>query len=290
MPGDTYNFTNSTKSIEYLECANTRARLNVLLSDEIPEPQEIRNGFYTPPDAYISEAATGAWYNPAQVGQGFDIQIRNDRVAVYWYTFNEGDSARRWYYGTCIPADCMDGFTFYTTEQGTFANPKLRTQTVAGTGQLYFLADDVGMFNYDFIGYGRDAIPITAIEHSDSPLSGSWFNTDKEGSGFTLHEFPMGHMAGYWFTYGPQSTLERVRNKGHTQRWYLVSGYLNDSGMYDLTIYEAQGGRWRSYAAATLHPVGSAVVTVIGDRLKFSYELTDDHIDTRGSQILKRLF
>lgn len=278
-------------TIEYLEWDRERARVNVLIGEVNLKPEDkiIRHDWILPEEAHIFSAHDGAWYDPTHDGQGFIFQIKNNFAGVYWFTYNIKTDERRWYYGVCSLPTCMSGFTIYTTSGGTFNNPASRMHEIAGQAQFFFTSPKTGMFNYRTSEQGIGSIPLTAIALTQPDnINGSWYDPHLNGSGFTFQN--LGHVLGvYWFTYGPRDVNVWAPARNATQRWYMALGTANN-GSYDLTIYEAQDGRFLWPGKINLTIVGSATVTPEGGYLKFEYNIDAERVISTGTYQLHKLF
>jgi hypothetical protein len=284
QPGNSYRTPYGTKII-YLEYAQERARVNVIWEegDPLPEDIAINLDWVIPENAYISQAHSGAWYAPEFDGQGFDIQIKGNRAAIYWYTYNQGSVERRWYIGTCQLSVCSEGFPLYTTENGTFDNPMQHTVVAAGRAQLYFTSTGNGVFSYNTTEHGRDSIPITAIALGvPDPISGSWYDPDMNGSGITLQRFG-DEYAAYWFTYGPD---DPYYVDGRSQRWFVAIGPLDN-----LVVYETLTGEWMWPNNVNLTTIGTASIRQNShSALTFSYSIDAEDLSSTFSVNMIRLF
>jgi hypothetical protein len=73
------------------------------------------------PDAAIAPSFSGAWYNPAQDGHGFLLQVLDEnRVLVYWFTFDSMGHAA-WLFGVGqIENDRISTDLFYEPDGPSF--------------------------------------------------------------------------------------------------------------------------------------------------------------------------
>jgi hypothetical protein len=119
----------------------------------------------------ITPAITGSWYNPAQSGQGFSLEvISTDRMVAYFYTFDPvGTNVFLTGIGT------IDGATatipLYTTNGGFFPpnfDPKAITRDSWGTLVLSFTDCSNGTASWtptitSFLDWTVGSMPITRI-------------------------------------------------------------------------------------------------------------------------------
>ena len=145
----------------------------------------------------------GLWYDPDFNGQGFDVNVRNGKLSVVWYTFNHRNDMRRFYIGTCDLAEAASGFDLFTTDDGAFDDPTAAQAILAGQAQLYFTDDTNAVFNFNMLEHGRGSVNIVSLAASNDPSSGLWFQVSREKEGFGIKFF--GHLnscMAYWYTYG----------------------------------------------------------------------------------------
>lgn len=304
-PGDTFTLPNGAV-IEYLELKDETARINVLLNPDDPKPTDIPmpQGFpQHMPSVELSEKHSGSWYDPEMNGQGFDIQVKDGRLAFYWYTFNKGSDSRRFYYGTCLLKDGLEQFDIFTNKRGTFDNPEYSYPVKMGTGQIIMYDDTTGVFNYNFneqlaeyAKFGRGSIEIQPVALSeDNTYNGIYYNSNRDGEGFTVQYFhDMETCVAYWYTYGPKPTGGGGVDI-HTQRWYTCVGNKSEDGTYDLTIHEVIGGKWKWLADAdevNLVEVGKATLGIVDDNnITFEFDIDAEHyVKGTGKYELTRLF
>jgi hypothetical protein len=272
--------------LQYHEYQDETARITLDYDDGIvPDTLEIPTGL---PDVLrgveTGEYHTGLWYNPDMNGQGFDIQVKNGRLLVYWYTFEQRRKERRFFWGTCDLTDGVEEFDLFTTTGGTFDDPKSAKAVRIGSAQLYFFGSDSGVFCCRTEEHGRRSVSIKPVATSDHPNSGLWYDPAYDGSGFSIQWMPhINKIIAYWYTHGPNRYSDRK------QRWYMCDGDASDDA--DMIIYEVVGGEWLDYHSATVTPVGTANLKTIDTNTSvFSYDIRADGVSGTGTQNLKRLF
>ena len=284
--------------IEYLEYANETAKVNFIFQDQYDiEENEIPVDF---PEKLLStelsEDHNGLWYNDDFYGQGFDVQVRNNKLLVYWYTFNEKNDSRRFYFGSCDLAEGTETFDLYTTDSGTFDDPTTAKAIKAGRGQLYFFDKNNGVFNYNTDEHGRGSVEITPIAFSQHDMSGVWYNPERNYEGFSIQFFDqLNSCTAFWYTYGPKTSSSSISK----QRWFMCNGSKVSDTEYDLTIYEVTGGRWMFFDDVVVKSVGTAKLTIIDSglnwdidsKLKIDYDIAaEPGVTGKGTFDLTRLF
>ncbi|MDJ0653208.1 MAG: serine hydrolase [Xanthomonadales bacterium] len=119
-------------------------RQNILPSIASPE------GFRTRLDASLN----GSWYDPAQDGQGLNVEVLEDRgeVLVYWYTY-QGSAGQageqRWFIAQGPIQQEAASLTIRATRGGRFAQPQQPDLTVWGQGELSFTSCSQGLFRFE---------------------------------------------------------------------------------------------------------------------------------------------
>ena len=193
-------------------------------------------------------------------GQGVDVFTKDDRILVYWYTFDRNGD-RRWFWATGVADNLL---TLFTTTDGTFDNPRKCKVVRAGTAQF---KDDVFLYNSE--QHGRGAIEPKPIVYSTDTRSGAYYQPDQAGSGLSIQYLPNDRASAYWFTYHDGK-----------QKWFTCQGHT-----YGMKMYEWVGGTFR-YPAGELIEVGGASL----DGMKFTYELDAVGIKAQGELNLTKLF
>jgi hypothetical protein len=226
---------------------------------------------------------SGAWYNKSFDGQGLDIYLKDrdgkTEMVLYWYTY--GDAGLPIYYiGHGFVEGGVCEFDLLITEGGTWDDPTTYRNVKVGRGQLYFLTDDFGVFNYHTEQYGRGGFEITPIVLTDNDMDGAWFDRTKNGSGFGLRFFNRTDdlVVGYWYNFD---------NLGK-QVWYSISGELTDDIEYDIVIREYLGGRWMYFDKPTGEVVGSAILDK--QYMTFDYKINASGVKDTGVLNLKSIF
>jgi hypothetical protein len=289
-PGESTGIGNGP-TLEYLEYNNETARINILFnkSDKVEEleiptdfPEKLKS-------VELSEKHNGLWYNKDFLGQGFDVQVKNGKMTIIWYTFNEKDSSRRFYIGSCDVTDGTEKFELFTTKDGTFEDPKSAVLVPAGKGQLYFFNDKSGVFNFETPEHGRGSIEVEALALSENTMNGLWYNPARDREGFSVQFFShLNSCTAYWYTYGPGGRY----TKNDTQRWFMCQGEKVNDAEYDLTIYEIRNGLWLFFNEIDVVNVGKGKLRIKdNNNIDIDYDINvDQHISGKDTLNLIRLF
>ncbi len=121
----------------------------------------------------ITPGITGSWYNPAQSGQGFNIEVLpNNQIGVYWYTFDQSGN-NLWLtgvgvYGGDFPNTASIPLTITT---GGFFPPKFDPNAITRNpwGQLTITFSDCNTAQAVWTptilgsGFGSGSSPITRL-------------------------------------------------------------------------------------------------------------------------------
>jgi hypothetical protein len=190
--------------------------------------------------AFTAEAApaSGYWWNPAEAGRGFVIEIQGNQMFMAGFLYAASGEAT-W----VASSGPMTSSTQYsgplTTYRGgqtlagaykpaTEVTPALGTLAITFTsdteGSLTWPGGTVPIQRYDF-GPGGSA----ASEPTTNPQSGWWWNVSEGGRGFAI-EVQGGtmYLAGYMYDPAGNAT------------WYLASGAMTSAALFQ--------GQWAQYA------------------------------------------
>jgi hypothetical protein len=231
------------------------------------------------------EGLTGAWYNPASSGQGFEfVMSPGDPVYLFgaWYTFGTaigGPETQRWFSldSSIEPGATSTDVTIYQNTGGNFLAPPITSATAVGSGTLTFYSCTSGLFTYAFDDGPSGSIPLLALmpnvecadtgtstttpPPSDFGLSGTWFDPATAGQGFIVNVNPVNMQVFLgWYTYAIDGESQGEAG----QRWFSAQGAHTTSGtnaLDDLTIYESTGGTFDAPDVVTTTPVGTATLT-----------------------------
>jgi hypothetical protein len=268
-------------TVEFLEHKNETGRINIIFgNDAAPADLTIPTGFPKTESQEVTPLHNGLWVNPDYQRQGFCTTIRKDLGlgVVYWYTFNERDDARRFYFS---PFTLGDGLLNWTsTEGGSFTDPKAAEEFHAGTGKIVFTGPDKAVILYNMTDpdYGRGSVEIEAFDFTlnTHPLNGLWVEDIEDKDGFTFHFYTFQGKemcTGLWFSAGPADVDYSGRVPNTDQRWWICTGSKRSDGNYNMSIDEAVAGRWNNIQDAGERNVGSGILHVINDKLEFEYDI-----------------
>lgn len=240
-------------------------------------------GVQTGPDL-DQQGLTGSWYEAAEDGQGFEIEVYPDLIAAgtgllqgAWFTFDAapagGAEHQRWYTfnGPAQSGAANVAVTIYQNTGGNFDAPPVTNGVAVGTGTLAFDSCGSGSLDYAFTdGSGRNGtIPMTRITpnvacveaaavkaaNADFTLSGNWYDAATSGQGFVFEVNPLSPVVFFaWYTYAAAGQGAGAAG----QRWFTGQGTFNaGSHTAPLTLYETTGGVFD-----TPKPIGQTSVAV----------------------------
>jgi hypothetical protein len=284
------------------------ARVNVLFPDDIV-PVDLVSPVGFPQHmtgVELKPKHSGAWYNKYFNGQGFYVQIKDDQMVFYWYTFNTKNHSRRFFYGTCAVGEGLEEFDIYTTYGGKWNNPASAREVKVGTGQIFFFDEDHGVFNYIVADqqdhyntdeFGRGSVDITPVAKADlNPAAGVFYQPSRNMEGFTVQFYSEGATCvATWYTYGPRPlrSINRIGPGTNLQRWYICVGDKNLNNTYDLTIYEVLDGNWMKIKEKNTEvECGNAILEVIDNsNIRFTYDIdADNRVKGKGTYELQKIF
>lgn len=279
-------------TVEYLSYDDERAVVNIIVDDSKPRPAElpVPTGF-PPVLGVLQPHHTGGWYNPEYNGQGFEVHVKGNQALIFWYTYNQQSKSRRFYYATGSVDDLCAGLTLYTTDKGTWTNPKQHELIPVGKIQFSIDDDQTALVRWNTREHGNGACRlIQNMVTNKHELTGAYIQKGREGEGFNLHFFG-NRVIMFWFTYGPldRSNMHNLVDITTVQRWYTGEGELNDAGDYDIKLYEVTDHYWMMLDDDSgTEFAGSAKLTPKNMRLTF--DLNTDTLKGRGDYRLSRIF
>lgn len=285
VPGTDWEHPEVPFKLIYREYTRECARVSVVIDDVVPEDLPVPPPFPAPlAISQIKPVHQGLWFNRKHTGQGFHVVVANGRCAVFWYTYNEDGTERRFYLGA---ADIINGaahFMLQTTEGDVFDDPTQADKRPCGTAQIQFTSDTGAIFDYSTEEHGRGRIYLEPLDSEDGKIGGAWYDPSRNNEGMSLHHFPSrdDKLIGYWFTYGPGQV-----GKNNTQRWFEVH-FTHRVTHWDCEIFEAQGGLWRQKTDVTMKSVGSGELHQVDDKLQFDFTIRTG-INKTGRINFKRL-
>ena len=233
------------------------------------------------------QGLTGSWYEPAESGQGIEVEFYPDLVAPgtslvsgAWFTFDAGAQGgperQRWYVfgGNGARGAASIPVTIGQNVGGNFAEPPATTPAVVGSGTLSFSDCTNATLRYALNDGRSGSAPMTRITpnvtcvmsgvaptNADFALSGNWYDPATSGQGFVLEVNPLAAIAFFaWYTYAQDGQAAGAAG----QRWYTGQGaFAPGSRSIALTLGETTGGVFDqpTPAAQKTVAVGSATLT-----------------------------
>jgi len=213
------------------------------------------------------QGLTGSWYDPAESGQGVEVEVFADPASgtgstlVSWFTYDTAagaEDAERWYtaQGPVVTGQPSASLTLFQNTGGNFNAPPATAARAVGGATLSFSSCTSGQLSYSFTdGSGRVGnIPLTRLTrnvtcspatsyptNADFALSGNWYGgAATSGQGFTAEVNPVSAtFFAAWYTYAPMAAPAGPAG----QRWYTAQGSFT-AGMRSIpvTLYETTGG------------------------------------------------
>ncbi len=210
---------------------------------------QVTNQAVTPP--FLLEAGiTSSWYDPAHDGEGFQIEMLADNVAVmYWYTFDK-DGAQDWYVAVGdVRGNSIEFSELYRVSGGEFGagfDPAKITREDVGSASFVWSGCDQGTMSYR-IGTQQGHLQLSRLtslmgldcgQPRMSPisevarLSGSWYDPSHDGEGFNVEVLANGGVVVYWFSYDPLGQ----------RRWFFGVGEVIAGKLVFANMLTSSGG------------------------------------------------
>jgi hypothetical protein len=197
----------------------------------------------------IEPGTSAAWFDLSHDGEGFVIEILADNQAVmYWFTYDEsGEQA--WYIAVGeVRGNRLLFPEVIRTAGGVFGpefDPDSVVSEVAGTAvflyescgagtMVYQLPGRKGRFNLQRLSrvMGADCGDFAGPPASEEVThSGSWFNQNQSGHGFTIEVLADGQVLVYWFTY----------DQNGNQAWFFGIGVIEDGELVISETLQTRG-------------------------------------------------
>ena len=236
----------------------------------------------TSPDvSVVGPGHSAHWFNPERAGEGIALEIlENDRAQMYWFTYDEQGN-QRWLIGTgeLVTENGSTTAVFpglITTRGGRFG-PEFDPEEVelenVGTATMSFLDCNEALFTYEAIGQ-QETLPMTRLSRTmgvdcaqpihgralfpvtdDARLSGSWFDPERSGQGFSLQWLDRDAALLTWYTYDDQGN----------QRWMIGQGQREGDQIVFEALQTSRGGRFGpdfDPDAVELLPWGEVIMTL----------------------------
>lgn len=180
------------------------------------------------PTQPIGSAATGAWYDPQQPGQGFSFEhvvLGGQPVLVAsWFTYANGRAS--WLVGAGPVRGDTAAIDFVTARGGGFPpafDPARVQRAPWGRATVRFYSADrarvdwstnEGGYSKSSLGLARLTRPKSSTQDAtggvDACYTGSWANPAQDGHGFVLQVIPLGagadSLVAVWYVFEPDGT------------------------------------------------------------------------------------
>lgn len=191
-------------------------------------------GSATAQDAVPMSGMSGAWYDPAQDGQGWVVEVLpRGRAVVYWFTYppDSAPGVNAWMIGDGAVVGNEIRISEAQITRGARFGMDFRSGDVelsdwgawtmtfddCESGRLSYEGPEsfgAGEFHLERLSYVQGS-PCQAVEPGAAAgYSGSWYDPVTAGQGLTLGVLPGGGAIAYWFTYDPEGN----------QAWLLALG------------------------------------------------------------------
>ena len=214
-------------------------------------------------DFSINPGISGSWYDPDHDGEGWFVQVLDDkRAVVYWFTYSPpgvgGDQAQAWVggvgeiIGSSIVVPSAGTVITKGPPFGQDFDPDRVERYPWGKMVLSFSNCNEGVMYYqsDDLDYGSGSLdlarvtqiesldcaaisnvvppPLQQAEFSVTPaISGAWYDPGHDGEGWLLEILANGRAVVSWFSYDPEGN----------QAWFLNVGMVDGNKiMFDLMI------------------------------------------------------
>jgi len=202
------------------------------------------------PAPFLVEPGTSAaWVDPSHDGEGFVIEILANNVAVmYWFTYN-GAGEQAWYIAVGeVRGNRLLFPEVIQTSGGVFGpgfDPDSVVRKVVGTASFLYEDCGAGTMVYHLPGLkGRFNLQrLSRVMGADCggflgpPVreemfdSGSWFNVNQSGHGFTIEVLTGGQVLVYWFSYDMEGN----------QAWFFGTGAIEGEELVIAETFQTRG-------------------------------------------------
>lgn len=261
------------------------------------------------PPAVVYADLQGAWYNPAQGGQGFGLnfypQGAHAHVFMPWFTWApeaaHGDDALRWYtlQGQARSGVASIDLDIAVNLGGRFAAPPATQADVIGAATLRVRDCSHATLDYRFdrgeLAGRAGAIALRRLLPSDArcpasgpqpggaatvdhALTGNWYVPDVAGQGIDLQALGAGgsgHLFGAWYTFDPEPDADPTG-----QHWLTLQGARpHGDGSVTATLVQTLRGRFDGAATGQHFRVGEVRIRPrTCDRLDLEYRFDDSEV------------
>ena len=231
-------------------------------------------------DFEINAGIAGAWFNPANDGQGqfIDVEPEEQFMFISWFTFTDAASdnpnEQQWYTAQGNYSGDTAVLDLFETLGGKFDDPQEVTTTQVGEVTLTFSDCEQGQMDYsideeellgafpmvrviggsenvceELSGNNAQAVDINA------GMDGAWFDPDTAGQGFFIDAYPDPEGGNFifvsWFTYGDETASG--------QRWLTAQGGFAGSTA-EIDVFETTGGSFDDPKPISTTKVGTMII------------------------------
>jgi len=245
---------------------------------------------------------TGSWYNPLDVGQGFEFEMYPDVTApgvgqmfAGWFTYDVSQSfavPRRWYgaSGAMDRTSASAQLQLFDVEGGNLAAPPALGPAPRGDATLTFSSCQTASLDYRFDDGRQRSIPLSRLTPNTNcsdagagdaqpdltAFSGNWFEPDMSGQGFMFDFAPSIHTVfAAWYTF---SAHGQSVGGAASQDWFTLQSDQFFPGMTSLNaipIVDTSGGSFESNLPVKSIQVGSADVALTScNSMTLAYRFT----------------
>jgi len=165
---------------------------------------------------------SGNWFAPEHDGEGFVLEVLNDETAVmYWFTYAPSQGRQLWMLGVGeVDGDSIyfdkvlqpfgarfgDDFDPDDVVLPRWGDVTLRFADCNHAVATYSGPDEFGA---NFLSVQRLTGHLGLecegpVSQTPNLLSGSWFDPDRDGEGWTISRINETTAVGLWFTYSPE--------------------------------------------------------------------------------------
>lgn len=202
------------------------------------------------PDPFTVEpGSSAAWFDSAHTGEGFVIEIlANNRAVMYWFTYDE-NGEQAWYIAVGeVRGNRLLFPEIIQTSGGVFGpdfDPDTVVRTVVGSASFLYESCDTGTMVYHLPNRkGRfNLVRLSRVMGANCgrflgpPIreeaieSGSWYNLDQSGHGFTIEVLADGRVLVYWFSY----------DFAGNQAWFFGTGTIEAGELVITETFQTAG-------------------------------------------------
>jgi hypothetical protein len=192
---------------------------------------------------------SAAWYDPAHTGEGFVIEIlTGNRAVMYWFTYDD-EGRQAWYIAVGeVRGNRLVFPEIIQTSGGIFGpdfDPETVQRTIVGSASFLYESCDSGTMVYNLPGRkGRFSLQrlsrvmgarcdgfLGPPIREEAVESGSWYNFDQSGHGFTIELLTDGRVLVYWFAYDFEGN----------QAWFFGTGTIAGDELVIAETFQTAG-------------------------------------------------